>query len=123
MAEDDRAIAEGSASWSLQGGMDLHFCGRRLQPSAHAEPGDSSDVSRCRSVSNGSKNDLRTASGCTQSPSQSHKIAEPEENLCRLHPFFRSLLVVECLPWVSGYLLFALVGRDRSWPAVVPAIG
>jgi len=26
MAEDDRAVAEGSASWNLQGGMGLHLC-------------------------------------------------------------------------------------------------
>ena len=50
MAEDDRADAEGSASWSLQGGMGLHLRGRSLQLSPYEESGDSSDVSRGRSV-------------------------------------------------------------------------
>jgi transposase len=30
MAEDDRAVAEGSASWNLQGRLGLHLCGSRL---------------------------------------------------------------------------------------------
>jgi len=50
MAEDDRAVAEGSASWNLQGGMGLHLRGRGLQLSPYKEFGDASDVSRGRSV-------------------------------------------------------------------------
>jgi len=30
LAEDDRAVAEGSASWNLQGGMGFHLRGSRL---------------------------------------------------------------------------------------------
>ena len=70
MAEDDRAVAEGAASWNLQGGMGLHLRGRGLQLSPDEESGDSSDVSRDRSVFAGPKMDLRDTSGCSQSPSR-----------------------------------------------------
>ena len=50
MAEDDRVVAEGSASRNLQGGMELHLCCGRLQLGPYAESGDSNDVSRDRSV-------------------------------------------------------------------------
>jgi hypothetical protein len=43
--KDDRLVAKGSASWSLQGGMGLHLCGGCLQPGPHAEPGYAIDVS------------------------------------------------------------------------------
>jgi hypothetical protein len=46
MDEDDRAVAEGSASWNLQRGMGLHLCGRGLQLSPYEESGDSSNVGR-----------------------------------------------------------------------------
>src|SRR5580700_12251500 len=85
MAEDDRAIAEGSASWNLQGGMGLHLRGRGLQLSPHEESGDSSDVSRGRSVLAGPKMNPRDTSGCSQNPS---RIRESKSR----SPFFRSLL-------------------------------
>jgi hypothetical protein len=56
VAEDDRAVAEGSASRNLQGGMGLHLRSRhRLQLSPYAESGDSSDVGQGRSVFAGPK--------------------------------------------------------------------
>jgi hypothetical protein len=54
MAEDNRAVAEGSAPRSLQGGMGLHLRGSRVQPSPLAESGDSSDVGQGGSVFTGS---------------------------------------------------------------------
>src|SRR6266849_10297312 len=62
MAEDDRAVAEGSASWGLQGGMGLHLCGSRLQPRSHAESGASSGLSQGCNVSDGSKKDVLATS-------------------------------------------------------------
>src|SRR5258708_24880641 len=50
MAEDNLTVAEGSASWNLQGRMGLHLCSSRLSPSPYAESGDSRDVSQGRSV-------------------------------------------------------------------------
>src|SRR5712671_5120361 len=70
MAEDDSAVAEGSASWSLQGGMGLHLRGRGLQLSPYEESGYSSDVSRGRSVLAGPKMNPRDTSGCSQNPSR-----------------------------------------------------
>src|ERR1035438_7045083 len=70
MAEDDRAIAEGSAWWNLQGGMGLHLRGRGLQLSPYEESGDSSNVSRGRSVLAGPKMNPRDTSGCSQAPSR-----------------------------------------------------
>ena len=87
MAEDDRAVAEGSASWNLQGGMGLHLRGRGLQLSPYEESGDASDVSRGRSVFAGRKMNPRDTSGCSQNPSPSHKITETGENLSRGVPF------------------------------------
>jgi len=55
MAEDDRAVAESSASWNFQGGMGLHLCSRCLQLSPYEESGDSIDVSRGRSLRAGRK--------------------------------------------------------------------
>lgn len=46
MAEDDRAIAEGSASRNLQGGLGVHLRGRGLQLSPYEESGDTTEVSR-----------------------------------------------------------------------------
>ena len=78
MAEDDRAIAEGSASWNLQGGMGLHLRGRGLQLGPHEESGDASDVSRGCSVL--PRTDLR---GTSPQPElfPNHKITESGENL------------------------------------------
>src|SRR4029453_17060300 len=70
MAEDDRAVAESSASWNLQGGMGLHLRGRSLQLSPDEESGDSSDVSRGCSVLAGPKMNPRDTSGCSQNPSR-----------------------------------------------------
>ncbi len=64
-----RAIAEGSASWNLQGGMGLHLRSRGLQLSPYEESGDSSNVSRGRSVLAGPKMNPRDTSGCSQNPS------------------------------------------------------
>src|ERR1039457_4459642 len=69
MAEDDRTVAESSASWNLQGGMGLHLRGRGLQLSPYEESGDSSHVSRGRSVFAGPKMNSRENSGCSQTPS------------------------------------------------------
>ena len=65
-----RAIAEGSASWNLQGGMGLHLRSRGLQLSPYEESGDSSNVSRGRSVLAGPKMNPRDTSGCSQNPSR-----------------------------------------------------
>ena len=92
MAEDDRAIAEGSASWNLQGGMSLHLRSRSLQLGPYEESGDSSNVSRGRSVLAGPKMNPQDASGCSQNPPPNHKISETGENLSRGSPFFGSLL-------------------------------
>jgi hypothetical protein len=70
MAEEDRAIAEGSASWNLQSGMGLHLRGRGLQLSPYEESGDSSNVSRGRSVLAGPKMNPRDTSGCSKNPSR-----------------------------------------------------
>ena len=53
LAEDDRAHAEGSASWGWQSALDLYSRLRRLQSGAHAKPGrrGSGGVSRGRRVS------------------------------------------------------------------------
>lgn len=50
VAEDDRIVAESSASRNLQGRMGLHLRSRSLQSSPYEESGDASDVSRDRSV-------------------------------------------------------------------------
>src|SRR5271166_1354825 len=97
MAEDNRAVAESSASRNLQGGMELHVCCSRLQLGPYAESGDSNDISRDRSVFASPKNDSRATSRVNQNSSLSHTIAEPRENLNRIIPFFRSLLVIEVL--------------------------
>jgi hypothetical protein len=54
-AKDDRSVAEGSASWSLQGKIGLHVHGCGLQLGPHEEPGESVDVSRDRCVFGGPK--------------------------------------------------------------------
>src|SRR6266498_576592 len=59
----NRAVAEGSASWGLQGWMSLHLCGSRLQPRSHAESGASSGLSQGCNVSDGSKKDVLATSG------------------------------------------------------------
>src|ERR1035437_7791307 len=92
MAEDDRAVAEGSASWGLQGRMGLHLRGRGLQLSPYEESGDSSNVSRGRCVLAGPKMNPQDTSGCRQKPfpeSQNH-VAWRESKSRR--PFFRNLL-------------------------------
>src|SRR5208337_1015513 len=91
MAEDDRAVAEGSASWSLQGGMGLHLRGRGLQLSPYEESADASNLSRGRSVLAGPKMNPRDTSGCSQNPSPITKSRRLEESKSR-RPFFRSLL-------------------------------
>src|SRR5882724_9216265 len=91
MAEDDRAIAEGSASWNLQGGVGLHLRGRGLQLSPYEESGDSSNVSRGRSVLAGPKMNPRDTSGCSQNPSESQNDRNWRESKSQ-SPFFRSLL-------------------------------
>src|SRR5271169_7159657 len=83
MAEDDRATAEGSASWNLQGGMGLHLRGRCLQLSSYEESGDSSNVSRGLSVLAGPKMNPRDTSGCSQNPFPNHKISQTGEYLSR----------------------------------------
>jgi len=83
-----RAVAEGSASRDLQGGMGLHLCCSRLQLGPDEEFSDSSDVSRGCSVLAGPKPNPRGNSGY----SQNHKITETGENLSREASFFRSLL-------------------------------
>lgn len=70
MAEDDRAIAEGSASWNLQGRMGLHLRGRGLQLSPYEESGDASNISRGRSLLAGLNMNPRDTSGRSQNPSQ-----------------------------------------------------
>src|ERR1022692_4478718 len=92
MAEDDRAIAEGSASWNLQGGMGLHLRGRGLQLSPYEESGDASNVSRGRSVLAGPKTNPRDTSGCSQNPSRITKSLRRERESKSRSPFFRSLL-------------------------------
>ena len=48
LAEDDRADAEGAASWGVQSALDLYPRLRGLQSGAHAKPGrrSSGGVSR-----------------------------------------------------------------------------
>src|SRR6266567_6168229 len=102
MAEDDRTIAEGSASRSLQGGMGLHLRGRCLQSGSLAESSDSSVVGQDRTVFVHSKNDLRAAADAAKDSSLSHRIETQGESESR-RMFFRSLLkhVVPDLTLVS----------------------
>ena len=83
MAEDDRCVAEGSASWGLQGWVGLHLCGRSLQLSPYEESGDSSDVSRGRSVLAGPKNESAEHQRMQPEPFPNYKITETGENLSR----------------------------------------
>src|ERR1035437_9643790 len=83
MAEDDRAIAESSASRNLQGGMELHLCCSRLQPGPYAESSDSNGVSQGRSAFAARKTICGPPADGRQNPSPSHKIAETGENLSR----------------------------------------
>ena len=91
MAEDDRTIAEGSASRSLQGGMGLHLRGCCLQSGSLAESSDSSVVGQDRSVFVYSKNDLRAPADAAKDSSLSHRIETQGESESR-RMFFRSLL-------------------------------
>jgi hypothetical protein len=77
MAEDDRADAEGSASWNLQGGMDLHLCRGRLQLGPLAKSDDASDVSQCQAVPAGLEKDLQAAAAATNTLPLVTKIAKP----------------------------------------------
>src|SRR5438876_3525555 len=70
MAEDDRAVAEGSASWGLQGGMGLHLCRGCLQLSPPAESGDASAVSQRQAVL---EKDLQAAADATKTLPLSRK--------------------------------------------------
>src|ERR1022692_5126760 len=92
MAEDNRAVAEGSAPGNLQGGMGLHLRGRGLQLSPYEESGDASNVSRSRSVLAGPKTNPRDTSGCSQNPSRITKSLRRERESKSRSPFFRSLL-------------------------------
>jgi hypothetical protein len=83
MAEDDRAVAEGSTSWGLEGGVGFHLCCRGLQLSPYEESSDASNVMRGRSVLAGPKMHPQDTSGCSQNPSPNHKITETGENLSR----------------------------------------
>src|SRR5208282_1965206 len=92
MAKDDRAVAEGSASWGLQGGMGLHLRGRGLQLSPDEESGDSIDVSRGRSVFAGPKMNPRgTPADAAKTLPESQNQWDRREPKLR-SPFFRSLL-------------------------------
>jgi hypothetical protein len=55
--------------------------------SPYEESGDSSDVSRGRSVFAGPKRNLRDTRACSLNPSPHHKITETGENLSRGVPF------------------------------------
>ena len=83
MAEDDRAIAEGSASWNLQGGMSLHLRSRSLQLGPYEESGDSSNVSRGRSRLADPENESAGHQRMQPEPFPNHKITETGENLSR----------------------------------------
>jgi hypothetical protein len=87
MAEDDRAVAESSASRNPQGGMELHLCCSRLRPGLHAESGDSSGVSQDRRVRRVEK-DLLSTGRCGQSSSVNHELSNLEEDLSRIIQFF-----------------------------------
>src|ERR1700693_3741453 len=99
MAEDDRAVAEGSASWGLQGGMGLHLCGGGLQPSPHAESDDASAVSQRQAVL---EKDLQAAADATKTLPLSRKSRNLASILSRavVFPqpaieFFRSNAIAE----------------------------
>src|SRR5215471_16674481 len=82
MAEDNRAVAESSASWNLQGGVGLHLCDRGLQLSPYEESGDSSDVSRGRGVLAGSQGrNESTGHQMQPQPFTNQKITETGEHL------------------------------------------
>ena len=70
MAEDDRAVTEGSASWGLQGGMGLHLCRGCLELSPPAESGDASAVSQRPAVL---EKDLQAAADATKTLPLSRK--------------------------------------------------
>src|ERR1022692_3196885 len=90
MAEDDRAVAEGSASWGLEGRMGLHLRGRGLQLSPYEESGDARDVSRGRCGLAGPKMNPLDANRCRQKPFPNHKITGTGENLSHGVPFSAS---------------------------------
>src|SRR5437879_7300630 len=92
MAEDDRTIAEGSASRSLQGGMGLHLRGSCLQSGSHAESSDSSVVGQDRSVFVCTRKSIRAPpADAAKDSSLSHRIETQRESESR-RMFFRSLL-------------------------------
>src|ERR1035441_9216488 len=83
MAEDDRAIAEGSASWNLQGGMGLHPCRGCLQLGPYAESGDASDVSQRQAVPAVLEKDLQAAADATKTLPLSRKSRNLDSILSR----------------------------------------
>src|SRR5207302_9621061 len=92
MAEDDRAVAEGSSSWGLQGGMDLHLCCNRLQLGPYAESGDSNGVRlRSQCVRGPEKRFPRCQRMPSKLFSELHNRGAWRESKSH-HPFFRSLL-------------------------------
>ena len=83
MAENDRAIAEGSASWNPQGGMGLHLRSHGLQLSPYEESGDSSNVSRGSQCARRSENESAGHQRMQPEAFPNHKITETGENLSR----------------------------------------
>jgi hypothetical protein len=79
MAQDDRAVAEGSASWNLQGGLGLHLRGSSLQPGSHEESDHASDVSQRQAVPAGLEKDLLAAAAATKTLLVT-KIAKPGQH-------------------------------------------
>ena len=78
MPEDNRTLAEGSPSWNLQGGMGLYLRGRGLQLSPYEESGDSSDLSRGRSVLANAKMNPRDKHRIKPEPFPNHEITDTE---------------------------------------------
>src|SRR5664280_1987759 len=92
MVEDDRAVAEGSASWGLEGRMGLHLRGRGLQLSPYEESGDSSNVSRGRCVLARPENESAGHQRMqTKNLPESQNHGDWRESKSQ-SPFFRSLL-------------------------------
>src|SRR5437588_10148763 len=114
MAEDDSAVAEGSASWRLQGGMGLHLRGRGLQLSPYEESGGSSDVTRGRRVFAGPRMNPQDTSGCSLNPSPSHKITETGKNLSHRVHFSAACYTTSTLT-AGAHGITAVYGGDSNF--------
>ncbi len=97
VAEDHRAVAKSSASRDSQGGLGVQLRLRRVQPGAHAEPGQSgcsTRLSRGGSAPAGLEASPPADSAQPNPPTQQRNTREGQR-VSRVHQFFSSLLEAE----------------------------